>query len=141
MAEMCIVRGRVWNFPVVVFYILQHLLNPLAIVFNSEIFVLKLDNKPVSFCCVMKFGRIVYAGPSYTLPQYRKKGHVKRVLKNILQFYPSIYILTYGPFIKAALRYGFKVVDKPPVILRLQLWIANWVKGWFKGNYAVLRKG
>lgn len=107
---MKIINSRILLKPLIVFYVLKNflILDPFVILFNCKTYFVRLNGKIISFLTIKNWYGKIKLGTVYTLPAYRKKGYMDKLLKNVLFKFENIEIVCRDNLENFYKKYGFK---------------------------------
>ncbi len=125
---MKIEKTNVWKNLQVVKTILKEspVLDPLVIIYNSDLYLIKKGKEIASFLTLKKYFSIYELGTVYTYQEFRKKGFSKKLINSILLKHPEIYLICRPDKKKFYEKLGFRYAKNSPLIflLRIKLWNA-----------------
>lgn len=119
--------SSVWNHPEAIKIILSNIptLDPLAVVFNADLFYIKGGSGIAAFATRKRFGNSRELGTVYTCPEYRKHGYAKALIRAIVNSRHTTYVLceeSLAPFYEKC---GFKRCTRCNLVTRVRRKLFN----------------
>lgn len=115
-------RSRLWKRPHIVVRIVQNLflLDPTVLIGNPEIYYVEDKGNLISFLALKKHGKVYELKSVYTLPPYRKKRHMHRLIRHALKGHKQIYLLCKPRLTTFYTSLGFKPTLHAPFWMQFQ---------------------
>ena len=89
-------------------------LDPLVILFNSDLYYIKQKDKIISFLTIKRyFNKYYEMGTLYTAPEYRNRGYANKLMKEVIPKYKDIVVICHGEkIISLNKKHGLKKTNK-----------------------------
>ena len=111
---MKIEESRILCQPKVIWLIISEWMDTLAIFMNAKVYMLFDKNKLISICCIKNFGKVKELGVVITTKQYRKRGYMAKLLKNVIKKYGRLYLICMPHLEQYYAKFGFKKIKTAP---------------------------
>jgi len=113
---MTIDQTNVWGNPSIIFTILKNIptLDPLVMLMNSPLFIMKEKNTIIGFVCIKKFNTIYELGTVFVYPKFRKKGYAEKLIKTATQTLDTCYLLCHPNLQLFYTKFNFHTVTNAP---------------------------
>jgi GNAT superfamily N-acetyltransferase len=119
---MHILKTTVWSEPSIIPTIIKNTptLDPLVILMNSVVYVIKNDNRIIGFASIKKFNNTTELGTVFVYPEFRGHGYAETLIKEITNNIDSCFLLCHPHLIPFYEKCNFRTTEKSPAIIRLR---------------------